>query len=504
MNLTEQDTIYIFNTIKKDIVKAIEEKKYDSAACLIEKAAGWAYNFNFKYADLDLEDNLNEISTVLHITSFNSLADRVVFLCSGISDFGELTLQYIRAFKSSSIPYLLIVVRSKGWYYNRILQEIQTNSMADVIFLDESGDYLQRAQKIINLVESYRPSKILSHIRPWDVLPLLALSALRDIPSYNIDFNDHSFWLGASILDFCIEFRAYGSKIAIEKRGLKPEQIYYLPYYPIITSDVPFQGFPFDPTGKVVIFTGGSAYKMLGGKNIFFNLIDRILDENENAVVFIASGQSEALEKPINRLKNKERVYLSGLRTDISEVFKHCDIYLGTYPLGGGLMTQYAAIFGKPILAYAEHPIALGEINGLISFYKQINIVKYTIDELCEYAHRLCMDERLREEKGEELKQTVITRKDFEDRFLLLLNNRLPYMSSPDIEIDYKKVRNIYLELNNRSDNHQEMGLLLSAYYLNAFWKFPKFSMLFLKVILNKILKRLNPNRSLEIFTIKT
>ena len=38
----------------------------------------------------------------------------------------------------------------------------------------------------------------------------------------------------------------------------------------------------------------------------------------------------------------------------IDAVFENCDIYLGTYPICGGLMSQYAAMHAKPILAYFE------------------------------------------------------------------------------------------------------------------------------------------------------
>ena len=53
-------------------------------------------------------------------------------------------------------------------------------------------------------------------------------------------------------------------------------------------------------------------------------------------------------------MKNGERVYTSKYRKDISQLFRNCDIYYGTYPLSGGLMCQYAAAFGNPILAYAR------------------------------------------------------------------------------------------------------------------------------------------------------
>ena len=34
--------------------------------------------------------------------------------------------------------------------------------------------------------------------------------------------------------------------------------------------------------------------------------------------------------------------------------FQNCDLFLSTYPTSGGLMCQYAAKYGKPILAYRD------------------------------------------------------------------------------------------------------------------------------------------------------
>lgn len=50
-------------------------------------------------------------------------------------------------------------------------------------------------------------------------------------------------------------------------------------------------------------------------------------------------------------MRNSLSVFLIGDRHDINEVFKHSDIFLNTYPIGGGLMTQYAAANSKPILS---------------------------------------------------------------------------------------------------------------------------------------------------------
>ena len=75
-------------------------------------------------------------------------------------------------------------------------------------------------------------------------------------------------------------------------------------------------------------------------------------------------------------MKNGERVYTSKYRKDISQLFRNCDIYYGTYPLSGGLMCQYAAAFGKPILAYAKKRVELDEVDGIVNYHNEAPIAK--------------------------------------------------------------------------------------------------------------------------------
>ena len=70
---------------------------------------------------------------------------------------------------------------------------------------------------------------------------------------------------------------------------------------------------------------------MFGENDVFFRLMDKILDISENVVVLIAgSGDISNMKRRILSMNNFDRVYLIGNRRDIDSVFDNVDIYLGT------------------------------------------------------------------------------------------------------------------------------------------------------------------------------
>lgn len=56
----------------------------------------------------------------------------------------------------------------------------------------------------------------------------------------------------------------------------------------------------------------------------------------------------------IKKYQLGDRFYVLGFRNDIIELFRKVDVYIGTYPIGGGLMTQIAASNNLPVVQYAS------------------------------------------------------------------------------------------------------------------------------------------------------
>lgn len=107
--------------------------------------------------------------------------------------------------------------------------------------------------------------------------------------------------------------------------------------------------------------------------------------------------------------KYPERVFHTAERKDLFALLENVDVYLNTYPLIGGLMTQYSAMAGKfPIFLKrydANGECLLNEDELGVAFTDKEKFVK----EL----ERLITDADYRKMKGEQARHHVITEEQF-------------------------------------------------------------------------------------------
>ena len=175
-----------------------------------------------------------------------------------------------------------------------------------------------------------------------------------------------------------------------------------------------------------------------------------------------ASGCVPLIAK--NNLSN--RFVLLGNRTDISEVFKNIDIYIGTYPYIGGLMTQYAAINGKPILAYKDH-----DIEKIVCNKNQTRFVYDTIDELTAEAKRLISDIKYRNERSKVFLSLTNSQHDFRQKFWELVENRITPILKKEESIDYDEFCQKYIDLINISNNSRFERQIFKDCPTSIHWK---------------------------------
>ena len=484
--LTKDFVIKIFQDFKKDISYNLEKERIEKAANQIEKAAEWANLFNFEFYDKDLEDDIRKV--VNHIgpkKPFEPISGRMVLVCSQMHDNGELVRHYIRAIADNNIPTRMIVLDKKiAFGYSKTLKEIEQADNIDLILVPPYLGYIETALFIASSIEEYKPEKILQHFVPSEVKCLVGVSLIPNISRYNINYTDHTFWLGASFLDYNIEFRPYGYILSYEKRHIEKNKLSILPFYPIIDETESFQGFPFNRDGKVVIFSGGNPYKVLGDNDNYFKILDRILYENHNCIALIAISSNMIYDK-IREMHCHDRVFLVKIRKDICELIKRIDILYNTYPVGGGLVCLLAAKYGKPILAYAKEGSMLSDLKGM--FYSQHSENGYSfnsIEDLCHYAHHLCDSDDFRDKEGKMLMESCPTREAFSIGFRDIMNCK------KNDEVQYEKLD--YDELfeiciNGEKDAKNFLILLYHKDGLSVFYKYPQYFMEFSKLAFTKI-----------------
>lgn len=496
-DLTERDITSSYHKIKTSAKHSFAQGDYDKCLDLIELSANIAYNFNFLYKDDFLEDLLSSLSIKLFWKNTAPIQrnGRIVFYdYFGIANRG-LTQQYIKALIALDLEFMYVlenyVVKS-----DVILTEIKSYNKAQIVIVDPTLSLVEKTKFVYERVVAYEPEKALLHLHPASVVAVTVWNALSHVERYQINLTDHAFWLGVSCIDYSLEFRDYGCTVSIQKRGISKEQLLLQPYYPI-TDSGEFKGLPNIDKNRVLLFTGGTYYKMYGGDNVFFIMLKRLLDENPQTVLVLAGdGDADPIKNFIKINNFEERFFLIGNRTDINHVFEYCDIYLCTYPITGGLMSQYAAVNGKPILSFSDANLPTNDVDSFLTFGgDKAKITYHQPEDYFEYASKLINDKAYREEIGESYKQRVIDVKSFNE---LLYQNLYHHESAIDIKmvkIDYDRFSKLYLEVENNY-LFTYRTLLVMKFKLRAFLEFPremlhpKFIIKLMLLVKNKISRK--------------
>ena len=449
-NYKKEDVIGIYQRIVDDAKSKIDKNPI-GALRDIETAGNWAYSFNFQYADLKLEAMVMQIAeqrlSGVDVDCPNG--NRCVLIDSFCFDNRGLTQQYLRAMMRNDFEILFVCTRNDGGRGRAILKELKDYQKCEILcFSDGKNNLLVEAQAIIDRIGLFAPKYLFLHLTPYDTIALMACHRINGVEKYNINLTDHAFWMGVSFIDYNIEFRANGETISCEKRFLVKQQLLSLPYYPISPLDSSFDGFPALPEGCIKVFAGGALYKMLGKNDIFFCMMDEVLSVRDNVYMLVAGfDKSELFDEKVGRMTYGNRVVKIGRRQDIDEVFKHIDIYLSTFP-AGGLMSQYAAKHGKPIIAYYDEKVTSTKAEDFVNIFGEACKSLTSMSALRDYAAKLVKDEEFRHEEGERLKSVCMTEEKFNESFMRVLNHERIIEWKPII-MNYDNVVERYLDLEN-------------------------------------------------------
>ena len=375
-----------------------------------------------------------------------------------------------------------------------ILAEIKSYNKAQVVIVDPALSLLEKIKFVYEKVLAFGPEKALLHLHPASVVAVTVWNALSHVERYQINLTDHAFWLGVGCIDFNLEFRDYGCTVSMQQRGISRDKLLLQPYYPI-TDCGDFMGLPELDESNVLIFTGGTYYKMYGADNAFFIMLKRLMDENpQTAVVLAGDGDADPINNFIKANGYEKRFFLIGNRTDINFIFQRCDIYLSTYPIAGGLMAQYAAVNAKPILSYSDDNLPCNNVESILTFGDNNGeITFHQAAPFYEYASKLINDKTYREQVGHSYKQRVIDVKSFNELLYNNLFQKTPVVFNM-INIDYERFSKLYLEVENNYLFSYRMSLLLKYKY-RALLYFPKemshlkFLRKVLQIIKNKVIK---------------
>lgn len=484
--LTKSEIITAFNKTKNLAQQEFESNNFQISLDYIKTAAELAYMFNWIYTDDDLENLLREISSkVVSKKEFIPRKGRVVFYDVFCLENRGLTQQYVRALMSWDVEILYVYEGNDLSIGNKIIEELNAYHKAEVFYIEESINSLCKIQRLYDVIVNFSPEKALLHLAPWSVIAVCIWNALNEVVRYQINLTDHAFWLGAKCIDYSLEFRDYGMTVSIEKRGLAENMLLFQPYYPIMDC-YPYIGLPVEiPADAIKIFTGGAYYKMYGESDVFFKILEFLIGVNSKVVILIAG---HGLEKPltdfIKSFNFESKVFLLGSRPDITHVFQNSQLYLTTFPITGGLMGQYAAALGVPILSYSSPDFPGNFTEGFIDWKKGLDfrLTHTSIESFMKEALKLIEDENYRHHRGSVLKGLVITETEFSSRFIHQLNSHKLSVPFIRVNINYDSFTNLYLEMENKylkSFDH----FVVSRFKLLTLFLFPK---VFFRFIVSK------------------
>ena len=411
-----------YERLKSVIEKNIKKEKYDMACHYIQCAGKLAWNACICFSDDTLENMTKYISTKLlqnEITLNNSDNMEIIFIDTVCADVRGLGYIYINALLDKGYKVRYLYLKSKEDKIGIILNCIKNSEGSSANSIDDSS-IITAITELFNIIKCLNVQKILVNCGDTDVIPCAVLYRIKNVESYRISYGDHTFNLGTSIYKYIIEFRDVGVYITNKYRKVEKKQIIKIPYYPNRLPELKYQGLPFNIEGKKLLVSGGQIYKTVDPNHTFYNLIKTILSNHSECVfLMLSNGSTKGLEDLIREYP--DRAFHIKERKDLNEILKRATLYISTYPVFGGLMTQYAVMNNRiPITFLKDATIPRGILlneDALNIYFDNAECFMKEIDHLLE-------DDDYRNAQERLLNGQIIRPEVFADELNLVLKNR--------------------------------------------------------------------------------
>ena len=444
MRASKNDIKAGLRALEKVALSAYRQGDREKALHYIDSYARIASQFNLNYASEEIEKLLASVSrdSIRTVSTYRADSDRWVLYDDFCTTY-VLGLQWLDAMASSGRKIMYITTRNTAIEnrHKNILDRVAEYPNVECRVIPQ-GNTFQRAQAVYDAITGFNASKVVLHKYPANSVSNLVLPSLPEaINRYVINLSDQTFWLGIRAIDYCMEFRQFGASVSLQRRGLKKEQLLLIPFYPADDRNE-FAGFPPECTeDKVIIFSGGDYYKTLDENRMYWQLVKEILVRFPQVVFLFATKNIPEGDKEIKKFISDNHfegrfIYIR-FRPDIFQVFAHCDIYMGTCPASGSLMSQLAAVNGKPILQYYAPGTPDDETEQAICINQEFPISHRDRESFMWEADRLINDADYRVGRGKQLKEAMMKPKQFNGVVLKTLSTDTTQFSIEDYPIDY-------------------------------------------------------------------
>lgn len=432
--------------LKRILAYSLKNNHCETALEAIAADAELKYQWNQNYVDEELENAVEELKEKLSLPKYEckEASENTILFYDG---FGEDTrgLMLIYVQNLLAIGYHVVYVTVESAAGNQPgLDKISRGQNFVTQYIPYDKKYENTIRYIIDVFMRYKPLKAFLYTLPYDVAGIVVFNQFRGIVQrFQINLTDHAFWLGVNTFDYCIEFRDYGANISIQYRGIDETKIMMLPYYPYVDYDVPFEGFPFEADGHKIVFSGGGLYKTIDKQNTFYRVVEKML-EHDLSVIFLYAGQGDDTELKKLVEKYPDRVYHIQERKDLFQIMKRIYFYFNTYPLAGGLMTQYAVLAGKiPVTLIRKHD---NSIDGVLLNQDRIKVQFDSPEKCLEEIYRLLDDKDYLLNRELMLKNCVLREYEFRENLKGIVDENVSKMNYSERMIQIDQFRQGYRE----------------------------------------------------------
>lgn len=468
---------YVSEKLKKILRKAKARGNYELMLEAIEAFAFIHCSWNQIYTDFEIEEALQNIRDKITMVSFPMEMSRkktVVFHNGfGVDAWDGLMYIYVKALLALGYQVIHIASIDVESRQPRFKELVKNKNVIFEYYCMGGADRITQAKDISRIIDQYKPEMAFLYITPWDTAAVLAYSWYEgSMTRYMINATDHTFWVGHSAFDICIEFRDYGASLSIKRRHIDVSKLIILPFYPIIDATKEFEGFPFETDGYKIVFSGGAPYKVYDSNNSFFKLVLSMLEKHDD-VIFVYAPKSEELNCKEVKEKFPTRFFLVEKRKDLFQLLKNVYLYLSTYPIGGGLMTQYAVAAGKYPMVVNDNDefsgILLGEDEQAL-YYHSLKELEDDMDKMLDHVDYL-------KYKETKLHNRIITEEQFKTELNRIIQTGHSHYPINEREFDFSDYEQICAErfdfvyIYNKAIMRDEVQPELLRYFIKQFIK---------------------------------
>ncbi len=422
------------------------------------------YFYNQRYTDEWIEQSVMDLADQPELPEEKGDSRTVLFYDGFDYQSKGLVLIYLKALAALGYRIIYISCAEEPGEASPVKQILKKTDYRILNIRNEMGQE-ERIRFLRSVMREESFGTAFFYTKPWDIAGAVAFREMEGkARRYLINLTDHAFWVGRNSVDYVIEFRDYGAGISHDYRGFELSRLLKLPYYPIISRETAFQGFPKETEGKRIIFSGGSLYKTMDQAGTYYRIVEKILQANgDTAFVYAGTGDDRHLKQLTEKMPG--RVFHIAERSDLYEVMRHSDLYLNTYPISGGLMVQYAAEAGCV-------PVTLrrpwdDDAVGMLRNEEALGETFMDEEAMLAEIRKLLRDEDYRREKQRKLAGSVISGEEFTETLRGIIEKpESPYIRQPLRSYDTTLFRKAYLESINPEDirnaviNHETAFLI--------------------------------------------